>query len=179
MNRVALHPSSAAFQPSDLTVAPVQSDAEAELASSILIEAADWLASRGQPLWSPENLTPAKIRPAASVGTLYLAKLHEQAAGTFLILFEDPTFWPESKAGEALYLHKLAVRRWAAGQGLARALLGFALGEARAAGRPLLRLDCALRPKLYALYESAGFQARGEGSVGPFMARLYERPTSL
>jgi GNAT superfamily N-acetyltransferase len=161
-----------------LAITQARSDADVRLACDILIEAADWLTSIGQSLWDRDSLTPANVRPSPTDGTLYLAHLDGQPVGTFRLQFEDPLFWPDVPPGESLYLHKLAVRRSAAGRGLSRRLLDFAVAEARAAGRPYLRLDCVHRPKLRAVYESAGFLFHSDRTVGRYAVRRYQRPTT-
>jgi len=86
--------------------------------------------------------------------------------GTMLVATTDEDFWPEDAPGVALYVHKLAVARRAAGRGVAQALLRQAEIETAAAAIPHLKLDCrADRPKLQALYESAGFQRVDERVV--------------
>jgi GNAT superfamily N-acetyltransferase len=139
-----------------------------------MVEAAEWLIVRGQRLWNPESLVPAKICPRPEEGTIYLARSEGRPFGTFILLFEDP-IWPDVPAGEALYIHKLAVLRSAAGTGLSRAMLEYAVGLVRAAGRPYLRLDCAPRPKLYELYESVGFHFHSLHDIGGFTLRRYQR----
>ena len=63
--------------------------------------------------------------------------------------------------------------------GVAKALLEWAVGHARAQGRPLLRLDCdADRPKLRGLYESCGFRLHSYRQVGPYYVSRYEKPVS-
>src|ERR1700722_14896828 len=104
---------------SGLGVDPARTDADIKTACAIMIEAADWLKATGQPLWRPEYLTPDKVVTAPDI-PLYLARIDGDPSGTFLLQPEDPAFWPDAKPGEALYLHKLAVRRQAAGSGLSR-----------------------------------------------------------
>ena len=162
--------------PSSLVVARAYSDDDVLLACNILIEAADWLASSGQPLWNRESLTPANIRLSRDEGSIFLARLEGQPVGTFVLQFEDSTFWPDASPGEALYLHKLAVCRSAARTGLSHNLLDHATAEARSAGRKFLRLDCVIRPKLCAFYDSAGFHRHSDRTVGNFTVRRYERP---
>jgi GNAT superfamily N-acetyltransferase len=160
-----------------LLIAPVRTDAHVRCACDIMVEAAEWLADIGQPLWNRDSLTPEKIRPLPDKGTLYLAHLGDQPVGAFVLLFEDPFFWPEAPPHEAFYLHKLVVCRSVAGTGMSRSLLEHAVGEASVAGRRFLRLDCAPRPKLCAFYESAGFRHHSDRTVGSFTACRYERTT--
>jgi len=159
-----------------LVVAPASSDTDVQCACDIMVEAADWLIASNQPLWNPENLVPDKIRPSPENGSLLLARLAGQPVGAYVLLFEDPLFCPNASPGEALYLHKLAVRRCVARIGLGRSLLDDAVARARA-HRPLLRLDCAPRPKLCAFYESAGSCIIPMGpSVSSLFGDINDRP---
>jgi GNAT superfamily N-acetyltransferase len=149
--------------------------AQVNVASDILAQAANWLISINQPLWQPQHVTPQKLLPHAKAGELHLAFLDDQAVGTMLLQWEDPTYWPHVPPGQSAFVHRLAVRRSVAGQGVSRALLAFAESTARAAHKRYLRLDCAPRPKLCHFYESAGFHRRGERDMGPYTTVLYEK----
>lgn len=139
---------------------------EAPLAAAILREASLWLEAIGQKNWEPEWFTPESMVPNAERGELWLAWDGADAVGTMLLTGNDEDFWPEDSLGDALYVHRLAVARRAAGRGVAQALLQQAEDEAMAAGIPHLKLDCrADRPKLQSLYEGAGFQRIDERTV--------------
>jgi GNAT superfamily N-acetyltransferase len=139
---------------------------EAPTAAAILLEVSEWLEATGQKNWEPSWFTPESMIPHAERGELWLAWDGTDPVGTMLLATEDPDFWPEDSPGDALYVHKLAVARRAAGRGVAQALLAQAEIETLAAGAPLLKLDCrADRPKLRALYETAGFQRVDERVV--------------
>jgi protein-tyrosine phosphatase len=89
----------------------------------------------------------------------YLAWDGAEAVGTFCLWDADPELWGE-RPPDALYLHRLAVRRSHAGLG--RDLLARAERLTAAAGRRCLRLDCmAGNPDLRAYYERAGFRLCG------------------
>jgi GNAT superfamily N-acetyltransferase len=165
------------WPPPALDVAPALSAADVRLAREIMLEAAQWLASCGQPLWDQETLAPQNVVPRPNEGTLFLAHLAGRAVGSYVLLFEDPLVWPEVPLGEANYVRKLAIRRSVAGTGVSRGLLAHAIAEARADGRPFLRLDCAPRPKLSAFYESAGFCYHSECTVDGSVLRRYEIAT--
>jgi GNAT superfamily N-acetyltransferase len=108
-------------------------------------------------------------------GRYVLAFVGADTAGTARITPTDELFWPEAGAGEALYVHRLAVRRRHAGGTVSQGILDFARGEARAAGCGLLRLDTdAFRPRLRGVYESYGFVYRDERVVGPHTVARYE-----
>ena len=150
--------------------------AETELAASILVEAERWLESRGQPLWPLMMLTAGSVEPAARAGELYLARVAGSEVATFVLQWEDPRFWPEIPCGESAFLHRLAVRRAAAGRGVAPAILEWAMDRAREAGCSHLRLDCsAAHPRLCAYYEAAGFEPSGEKVMGFYRAARYQR----
>ena len=139
---------------------------DAPAAAAILREAALWLEAMGQKNWEPEWFTPESMVPNAERGELWLAWAGSDAVGTMLVATTDEDFWPEDRLGEALYVHKLAVARRAAGHGVAQALLLQAEAEAQRVGTSKLKLDCrADRPKLQALYEAAGFQRVDERTV--------------
>ncbi|HEX4146676.1 MAG TPA: GNAT family N-acetyltransferase [Pirellulales bacterium] len=162
------------WQPPPLDVVPAISAAEVRSACDIMLEAADWLVACGQPLWDREAVAAANAVPQPGEGLLFLAHLAGRPVGTYVLLFEDPLYWPDVGTGKSHYVHKLAIRRSVAGTGVGRGLLTHAIATARAAGRPFLRLDCAPRPKLCAFYESAGFSYHSRRDVGSFLVCRYE-----
>ena len=139
---------------------------KAPLAAAILREAALWLEATGKKNWEPEWFTPESMVPNAERGELWLAWEGSDPVGTMLLAETDEDFWPEDSPGVALYVHKLAVARRAAGRGVSQALLRQAEIETAAADVSHLKLDCrADRPKLQALYEGAGFHRVDERIV--------------
>jgi hypothetical protein len=82
--------------------------------------------------------------------------------GTLVLDWSDP-LWPDDAT--AGYLHRLAVRRQAAGLG--SDLLMWAVQEVVRRDRLFLRLDCvASNRRLRGYYEAAGFEHRGDVLVG-------------
>lgn len=151
------------------------SQAELPLVAAILGEAQAWLESIGQPLWLPEHLSLEAVRAGERAGgQSYLAWRGAEPVGTVRVQPEDPEFWPEMQHGEAIYLHRLAVRRSVAGRGAAEAILEWAKAYTRAEGRAWLRLDCVSdRPRLRALYERCGFALHDERQVGLYHVTRY------
>ena len=148
---------------------------EAEIVTSVLHEAADWLARRGDPLWLPSEIEPTAIRSDVEAGCYLLAFAAGEAVGTARLTRDDPLFWPEAAAGEAGYLHRLAVRRAHAGGSVSLEMLRFAATRSRRWGASFLRLDCdAARPRLRAFYESFGFAFHSVRTVGPHTVARYE-----
>ncbi|WP_433441807.1 GNAT family N-acetyltransferase [Nonomuraea sp. CA-141351] len=128
---------------------------------AVLDETAAWLAARGVQQW-PARFERAWIEPAVARGETWLVEVEGKVAATVTLDWSDP-LWEED--GDAGYVHRMAVRRWAAGLG--GRVLGWAGDVARAEGRAYLRLDCvASNRRLRAYYESAGFAHRGDMTVG-------------
>ena len=136
---------------------------EARAVSEVLQEAARWITTWRSQLWDPELLGEDFAAPFVEQGQVIAARTGEAIAGVVILEPEDPLFWPDRPAGEAGYLHKLAVRRAYAGQGLPAALIAHAAELARAQGREILRLDC--HPDLARVYEGLGFRRVDERVV--------------
>ena len=144
-------------------------------ASRVLVASAHALAARGEALWPPESLTPERLARQYPPGGWRVASQKGAAVGCYVLLDRDPLFWPGDPAGEALYLHKLAIHPAAQGRGLAGALLDDAAAQVRGAGRVALKLDTASdRPKLRALYVGAGFVPVDEVQVGAYHVVRFE-----
>ncbi|MFE7190097.1 GNAT family N-acetyltransferase [Kitasatospora sp. NPDC057541] len=147
---------------------PAGPDRTAEVLE-VLDDAAGWLGSRGIAQW-PARFEAARIAGALSRGETWLAVVgpgdepagRGRVAGTVTLDWADP-LWADA-AGAAGYVHRLAVRRWAAGLG--GHVLDWAADAARARGAGFLRLDCvATNARLRAYYESRGFAHRGDVQV--------------
>lgn len=152
------------------------SPAEAGIVSAILTEAAQWLTEKGEPLWKAGELSPEAIATDVTDGLFYLAWIKGDAAGVFKMQDEDQLFWPDVPQREAIYLHRIAVRRHYAGGKLVDAMIDFARHATAAADRPFLRLDCvASRNKLCDVYEKRGFVKHSERQVGPYFVARYQQ----
>lgn len=138
----------------------------------ILDEAAAWLRERGVDQWPPA-FPRGPIAGGVRRGEWFLATRAGRPVATCWLTEDDPIMWGE-RPPDALYLHRLAVRREAAGAG--RLLLAWAEAAVLARGRRLLRLDCvAANHALCAYYERAGYRCRGVGEHGGRVCRRYER----
>ncbi|MBO1418634.1 N-acetyltransferase [Streptomyces sp. FH025] len=139
----------------------------------VLDDAAGWLGSRGVDQW-PARFEAAFVEPALSRGETWLVRSGGEVAGTVTMDWADK-LWADSP-GEAGYLHRLAVRRSAAGLG-AR-ILDWAADAVRTRGADYLRLDCvAGNARLRAYYEGRGFAPRGVVAVeGAPDRRTGEKP---
>ncbi len=124
---------------------------------ALIREIARWLAEIGEPLWGDPEISGEELAQVARAGELVIARNAGELCACMYLHDEDRLFWPEARMAEALYVHRLAVARRFAGLGYAHLMLDWAGREARSKGRKYLRLDCEPRPKLLALYQSAGF----------------------
>jgi RimJ/RimL family protein N-acetyltransferase len=146
--------------------------AELEHVRSVLEEASAWLRSRGIDQW-PVRWPDEWIVPGVEAGTTWLARRDRDVVGTITLQWDDPVFWGDQPA-VAGYVHRLAVRRVAAGAGTA--LLAWAEHEVVRAGRELLRLDCWTgNDRLRAYYEAAGFTYVGDTVEETWTASRYEK----
>ena len=147
---------------------------EFEMASSIMSEAAEWLAGKGQPLWPLDEVSVQRLRERCKSDEILVGYIGAEPVVAALLQWSDPFFWPGKT--DSGFIHKLAIRRAFAGQGHPAALLLWAANACRAASRRFLRLDCvASREKLCAFYEQQGFRRVGLLVREPyFRAALYE-----
>lgn len=131
---------------------------DAAVVEEILRDAVERLHAMGRPMWTREQATWAWLSGYYPLDSFYIAQVSGEAAGCMSLLERDPLFWPDVPAGEALFLHKLAVKRAFSGTGVSGALISFAQSECLRRGARSVRLDCdSQRPALRALYERNGF----------------------
>lgn len=160
----------------------VSAASEIELSAGIIEEVVAWGAGAGMPSWSPGSFTGqdsvgvSRLRGDIASGGLYLIWRRDRPVGTFSLLESDPIYWPDG-GDAAMYLHRFAVSRDAAGAG------GFAvewcLRETRRRGRSYVRLDClADNAGIRRYYERFGFTAVEEVVITGTRYSLYEVPVT-
>jgi GNAT superfamily N-acetyltransferase len=145
---------------------------------ALILEAARWLIDKGEPLWGDEETSGEELQKVARNGELVVARSSDELCACMYLHNEDEVFWPHATPGEAFYVHRLAVARRVAGRGLSLRMLDWAMHEARTSGRDYVRLDCEPRPKLLALYRSAGFAPVDSApiQVGRHFVVRHQRP---
>ena len=162
-------------QPSDLAVM-----------TEILEEAAIWIASLDIDQWRPGDFlgTSSQVRMTQNIseGEAYLVLYDEQVIGTITVQEGsaiDEELWGHETLQNALYVHRLAIRRAFAGKSIGYTLLHWAEQLAANAGKTFLRLDCmADNAALCAYYERDGFTCRGV--IGQnWKASIYEKSVSF
>lgn len=144
---------------SDLVVRPAE-PGDLGVVEELLTGASEWLASRGIDQWQyPPHRD--RISAAIAVGTVYLFSREsgEVVATLQLDDLADSEFWgQEDRPHDALYVHRMAVRRDAAGGGLGAYMLDWAAEQTAQAGKQWLRLDAWKdNPGLHEFYERTGF----------------------
>lgn len=160
--------------PLPFTIRPAGPD-EADVVVGVLQDAARWLLSRNIAQWPPEEFTAALIAQWQATGCVWLAWRQNDAVGTIALAFQDDPLW-HTVPGPAAYIHKLAVRRTVAGQGISRALLRAAEDEAVLRGLPAVRLDCwAGNTALRQFYTAAGYTLRGLVPEASWECALFEK----
>ena len=133
---------------------------DTDTAIDIMREAAQWLIDAGKPMWDLDRINREYITNPAD--EFHMARVDGEGAAACLLSFHDPFFWPDIPPGASGFVHKLAVRRRFAGQGLGEAMLAHSAKCCLARDIPMLRLDTdANRPGLCALYERSGFTQVG------------------
>jgi hypothetical protein len=161
--------------PPEIRVAPAGNPVTS---AEILEAAAGWGASCGRPSWTPgsfvgpDSIGMARLRNDLERNSLYLVWLDNAAVATFSLLESDSLFRP-SAGDEALYLHRFAVLRSAAGCG--GHAIAWSVEETRRRARDYLRLDClAENQGIRRYYERHGFAAVGERVIDDVRFSLCE-----
>jgi GNAT superfamily N-acetyltransferase len=149
----------------------------------ILEDAARWVQSIGMETWPPGSFLTegskerGQLMRAFDERVLYVATVDAEPAGTLSLFDRDERFWPGAPR-DALYVHKLAVRRRFGGRGLGVALIRWADDQARDRGKRFLRLDTSpVDPGILAYYRRLGFERRDDAWDGDLHVARLERPT--
>ena len=159
-----------------ITVRPVTLS-DAPIVQDILNEASRWADARlGIVMWETGELAPEQIASEIRGGLFVVAETDGEAAGVIRFQLEDELFWPDLEhPAESAFIHRLAVRRKFAGQGVSTALLQWAVDRARTLGKRYLRLDCDdERVRLKLVYERFGFRLHSHRQVGPYYVARYQ-----
>lgn len=142
--------------------------------SGVLTEAAEWLISRGEKLWNLDDLAAEKIAPDVEEGKYWFAEIDNEIAGCIRYQHADPEYWDDVPHKDSAFVHRVAIGRGFAGCGLANHMIEWAKRKAKKDGKRHLRLDCADRPKLRAVYERMGFSYHSVKTRSPYNVIRYE-----
>lgn len=128
----------------------------------LLGEAASWIrASTGIDQW-PERFPRRYIADLVDEGVVFVALDAGQVVATLCLQWADPVFWPDA-GDDAVYVHRLVVKRSHAARGIGEQLLAWAGQRSAEAGRSFVRLDCmTTNIGLRRYYEALGFRHQGD-----------------
>jgi GNAT superfamily N-acetyltransferase len=150
--------------------------ADANAIVETLAEAAKWVEELdGTIMWVEGELEQERVRAEADAAMFVVGEVDGRVVGAIRFQLEDRLFWPDLDAADSAFVHRLAVRRAFAGQGISTALLEWAVDRARTLGKQYVRLDCdADRSRLRAVYERFGFRLHSYRQVGSYYVSRYE-----
>ncbi|KAF1679090.1 GNAT family N-acetyltransferase [Bacillus mexicanus] len=150
--------------------------AEYEDAGSItglLVRTAEWLRDRGSTQWSGllEGHDTHNIAGSIEKGHVFVFKKDDELAAVVMLLPEpsewDRKLWGEDGHAGSIYLHRLAVSRRLAGQGLGARVLQWAETGVHFPGKTQIRLDCvADNDALHSFYRRMGYEFMGADASG-------------
>jgi GNAT superfamily N-acetyltransferase len=154
-------------------IRPLELDESGQV-RGLLREVALWSEAFGRRVWQEDELDGCASAASLPEGRWFGAFDRQGLVACMRIDTSDPVHWPDDPPGEAVYVHKVAVARRAAGQGWTARLIGFAADVASGLGARFLRLDTLPREKLIGLYRGLGFRLVDEGPR-PFAGRTLVR----
>lgn len=130
-------------------------------AIAVMREVAAWGRERGLRLWPDEWLTRQELVTEQAQPENFCVGLTPQGACvcSFILQKEDSEYWPDAPRGEAVYLHKLCVRRNFAHRQMSRTIMEAVKEECRNGGIRYIRLDTALDERVVGkIYLDMGFR---------------------
>ncbi|GDY25717.1 MULTISPECIES: GNAT family N-acetyltransferase [unclassified Agarivorans] len=112
----------------------------------LLMEAASWFESRGEPLWKFHQITPHSLLANHRLDEMYMGYIAGKPVAAMILNNRSGAIdvAPEVRR-ESLFMHKLTVNRDYAGKGLAKLMVDWARCYALKQGFTLLSLICNCR----------------------------------
>lgn len=164
-------------QAGDLSLRITRADhQDAEQVTSLLVNAAEWMESKGIEQWKTEMFTPELIHSYFDEREVFILYVNEQPAAMFTLQAGDLDYWQELNDEEYFYLHRLTVHQDFRSAGLGAILLDWATEYTQTAGKKGLRLDCTTHlVTLNRFYQSHDFRYMGTHHVKGRLANLYEK----
>jgi GNAT superfamily N-acetyltransferase len=144
-------------------------------------EAKHWLASKGLDQWQ-YPIKMHNVRRAIDAGTCWLVEPDSGGPAIATVTLDpraDLSLWrPEEQPDQALYVHRLVVRRSEAHRNLGADILDWASDQVRLAGRKFLRLDAwTNNVALHDYYRRLGFRLVRIVDSPSGSGALFERDT--
>ncbi len=125
--------------------------------------------------WDYDQVTWECFRQLYTINDYYVGFLDQTIVCGCFIVDVDHLYWPDEKAGAALYLHKIVVDPDYGGHGYADELIRFFKEKGKSEGYPEVRIDVReKKTKLRQMYERNGFQlVKIDQFVPEFTTALY------
>lgn len=129
-------------------------------AISIMKEVAEWGRKKGLRVWLDEWLTKEElITDEAQPINFCVGKIKDESVCAFILQETDSNYWPFARKDEAVYLHKLCVRREYAHMEMTKKLIEAIKKECKLRGKKYIRLDTNLDEKVVRkIYLDVGFK---------------------
>ena len=133
---------------------------QVEEAISVMKEVAKWGREKGFRVWLDEWLTPEElITEEAKPENFCVGKVDGKTACAFILQKNDSEYWKDSSEVQAVYLHKLCVKREYAHINMTRLVVEAIKEECQKNGTKYIRLDTGLDEKVVRkIYLNAGFK---------------------
>ena len=133
---------------------------EVDQAIAVMKEVAEWGRSKGLRVWLDEWLTPEElITKEAQPEHFCIGKVDGEMACSFILQNSDEEYWGKRTSNEAVYLHKLCVRREYAHKEMTKSVVEAIREECKSKGVRYIRLDTGLDEKVVRkIYLNAGFK---------------------
>ncbi len=129
-------------------------------AIAVMKEVAEWGRNKGFKVWLDEWLTPEElITEEAKPQNFCVGKVNGQIACAFILQNSNAAYWGNRPPDEAVYLHKLCVRREFAHREMTKSIVEAIRAECRKNGVAYIRLDTGLDEKIVRkIYLRTGFK---------------------
>lgn len=133
---------------------------QVEEAISVMKEVAKWGREQGFRVWLDEWLTPEELlTDEAKPENFCIGEIDGKIACAFILQRSDSDYWKDSSDVQAVYLHKLCVRREYAHRNMTKIVIEAIKEECRKHGIKYIRLDTGLDEKVVRkIYLNAGFK---------------------
>lgn len=133
---------------------------QSEEAISVMREVARWGREQGFRVWLDEWLTLEElVTDEAKPENFCVGEIDGKIVCAFILQRSDSGYWKDSSVVQAVYLHKLCVKREFAHRNMTKLVVEAIKDECRKKGIKYIRLDTGLDEKVVRkIYLNAGFK---------------------
>ncbi|QHT65239.1 GNAT family N-acetyltransferase [Rhodocytophaga rosea] len=126
---------------------------------TILREVGQWLTASNKEMWQLDTLTAENLFDEYTLGNCFVMYVDQIPAATFILQWKDPLYYSDVPDNTAGFIHKVAIRRKFAGQGIFAHILDFCRKQCLKRNIYQIQLETdATRPSLMRFYEQYSFQ---------------------